>query len=86
MKGISPIRVYKMGLFNRGKNSSSHYTCTGNSKYGSGDGSENATITDADLEAYFGYVPSDPTARYIMGEQLLAHDRPQPRAPQRRGR
>jgi len=52
-----------------------HYTCTGNPRYGSGNGNEHARVTDADLVRHFGYVPRDGLEDVIMKEQLLSKDR-----------
>jgi len=52
-----------------------HYTCTGNSKYGSGDRSEYAVITDDNFLTVYGYVPRSPIERTLMSEQILAKDR-----------
>lgn len=63
-----------MGLFDSKNNL--HYTCTGNRRYGSGNGSEYAIITDTDIRRYFGYTPRSEIERIILREQLLARDRP----------
>jgi len=52
-----------------------HLTCTGNSRYGSGDGSEYASITEDDFKKHFGYIPRSDRERFLMAEQLLARDR-----------
>jgi hypothetical protein len=61
----------------KGLTNGDHYTCTGNSKYGSGDDSEYAQITDEQYFEVYGVYPSrDPVANYLQKENLLAHDRP----------
>lgn len=54
-----------------------HYTCTGNKKYGSGNGSGGAMISNKILFKKFGQYPQNNLDRIIMCERLLAMDNPQ---------